>query len=196
MNAIWIAFTIAVALVALIEALRLMLPSLLRASPTATALRRDRQALELEFSRRRQAVQEQVMQRNVLINDRTALETKVLQLEERQHLLDMDRPMLVIELGEARGDNKLYRAGVSNRYAVANRIPPGLFDAPLNKIWARENAVEVWAPSTNEARALLETTYPKGKGFEIVFFGDGQAETSGAEARTPARDEARDEAKP
>lgn len=172
MNAIWFAFLVAIAIVVLAETLRVLLPSVLSASPTAAGLRRERTEKELEFSRRRQAAQDLVMQRNVLINDRTELESRLLQLEGRQKLLDLDRPVLVIELGEPRGDNKMFRAGVSNRFVVANRIPPGMFEAPLNTMWARENAVEIWAKDTNEARALLETTYPKGKGFEIVFFGD------------------------
>jgi hypothetical protein len=172
MNAIWFAFLVAVAIVVLAETLRGLLPSVLAAAPTAAGLRRERAEKELEFSRRRQEAQDLVMQRNVLINDRTELETKLAQLEHRQRLLDLDRPLLVIELGEPRGDNKIYRAGVSNRFVVANRVPPGMFDTPINAMWSRENSVEVWARDVNEARALLETTYPKGKGFEIVFFGD------------------------
>src|SRR5262249_9055192 len=156
-------FLVAVAIVVLAETLRVLLPSVLAAAPTSVGLRRELSEMELEFSRRRQEAQDLVMQRNVLINDRTELETKLLQLKDRQHLLDLDRPMLVIELGEPRGDNKMFRAGVSNRFVVANRVPPGMFDTPLNTMWARENAVEVWAPDVNEARALLETTYPKGK---------------------------------
>ena len=172
MNAIWFAFLVAIAIVVLAETLRILLPSVLTAIPSAVELRRERAELELEFSRRRQEAQDMVMQRNVLINDRTELETKFMQLEDRQRLLDLDRPMLVIELGEPRGENRVFRAGVSNRFVVANRVPPGMFDTPINAMWARENAVEVWAKDVNEARALLETTYPKGRGFEIVFFGD------------------------
>jgi len=178
MDIIWVAFSVAVALVGLIEGARLLLPSILRGSSKAAAKRRERQAKEHEYFNRRQGIQTMVMRRNVLINDRTELETKLLQLEDRHMLLDLDRPALVIELGDARGDNRLFTAGVSNRYAVANRVPPGVFDTPLNMIWARENLVEVWAPSAMEAKILLESAYPKGKGYEIVFHG----EASGLEA--------------
>ena len=112
MSAIWFAFLIAVAIVVMAEALRGLLPSVLQAMPAAVELRRERTEMELEFSRRRQHAQEMVMQRNLLINDRTELETRLIQLQSRQHLLDLDRPMLVIELGEPRGDNKMFRAGV------------------------------------------------------------------------------------
>jgi hypothetical protein len=32
--------------------------------------------------------------------------------------------------------------------------------------------VEIWAPSINEAKNLVDTTYPKARGFEIVFLGE------------------------
>ena len=172
MNTLWVAFLTAMAVIALVEILGAFLPPILTTTPTSVRLRRERTEKELDFNHLRQEVQEMVMSRNMLINDRTELESKLAQLEHRQRLLDLDRPLLVIELGEPRGDNKIFRAGVSNRFVVANRIPPGMFDTPLNTMWARENAVEIWAQDVNEARALLETTYPKGKGFEIVFFGD------------------------
>jgi hypothetical protein len=179
MNAIWIAFAIAAALVVLVEGLRSLLPSILRNTPKAAKIATERAEKEAEYLNRREEAKKLVMDRNVLINDRTALESKLIQIQDRQILLDMDRPLLIVEMGEPRGENRLYLAGVSNRFAVSNRVPPGMFDAPLNKIWARENLAEVWAPSISQAKNLLENTYPKARGFEVVFFGEpgeGKAE--------------------
>jgi hypothetical protein len=172
MNVILVAFIIAIILLLFLEGLRMLLPAILRNSPKASKLALERTAKETEYQNRRAEAQTLVMSRNVLINDRTALETKLLQLQDRQMLLDIDRPLLVVELGDPRPGNRLYLAGVSNRYAVANRVPPGLFETPLNHIWARENSVEIWAPSINEAKNLVDTTYPKARGFEIVFLGE------------------------
>ncbi len=179
MNVIWVAFSVAVGLVILVEGLRALLPSILRNTPKAARMVTDRAVKEAEYLNRREEAQTLVMTRNQLINDRTELETKLARLEDRQMLLDISRPLLVVEMGEPRGENRLFRAGVSNRFAVSNRIPPSLFDGPLNKVWARENLVEIWTSSLAQAKTMVENAYPKARGFEVVFFGEADAGNAG-----------------
>jgi len=174
MSVIWIAFSIAVGLVALIESLRATLPSILRNSPKAAMLRREQSERETEFIERRNAAQALVNERAILQEELNKLEDRRTALKERLSLLDLERPQLVVEIGDSRSGERLFRAGVSNRYAFANRIPPGMFETPLNKVWARENMVEIWANSAALAKTTVENAYPKNKGFEIIFFGDAE----------------------
>ena len=81
-----------------------------------------------------------------------------------------EKALVVHEIGRPARDSKAFQAFVMNRlvHEGVNHGPA----AQVNSLWASRHLVQVWSDNAADARAEIETTYPRNLGFEIDFKGE------------------------
>lgn len=97
-------------------------------------------------------------------------EQKLVALRRLREEYSNDRPLVVHEIGRPARDAKAFQAFVMNRL-VHEGVTQGAA-AQINSIWASRHLVQVWADTAQDARAEIETNYPRDQGFEIDFKGE------------------------
>ncbi len=88
----------------------------------------------------------------------------------RQSMFPPDKPLPVVELGNAIQTNKMFEIFVHNtavRRARRTEVVP-----PFNPFWEEPRYVLVWASDLSEARNIVNNAYPQEKEWHVEFRGE------------------------
>ncbi|HYE50311.1 MAG TPA: hypothetical protein VEB20_12025 [Azospirillaceae bacterium] len=92
------------------------------------------------------------------------------QLKKKLRELEASPHRFVRLLGQEQMPNKPFEMLVMNS-SVAHQVKRGERHPFYDNSWARPQPVHVWAMGLDEARELLERTFPKTVGFKVVHAG-------------------------
>lgn len=105
--------------------------------------------------------------RNQQAGERNRIENDVRKMEKLIRELADQPPMFVHEVGDPQAGLTKFTATITQDKASSAARATGA--PPVNPIWRHTNVAEIWAPSLDEAKQMVEVAFPFKLGFHKSF---------------------------
>lgn len=148
------------------EAFRRTLPKLVERLSQGQATERHTRALQDETLAVHNRVRELYRTRNRLESEHARQARDLRKLEDKLGLHGPVIPDIVHEIGEPRPGQARFSARVS--YEPGALVAAGETES-RNPIWRHTNFAETWAASSEEARQIMEASFPVKLGYKLYF---------------------------